>query len=165
MAIGKWHTPRCPKPITSHSLGIVLLEIALWQTARSVFDGLYKRNKQQAGERVNAYGMQEWCLSRATKEIVRLMGAFYQSAILARLESKFKDQIRRVMTVEKYTLQVGRKSATHANHAEILLDPHKNHYGAVDKSLHPTHSQIHPKPTFLSPFPQWPFWPLLHHSK
>ena len=78
-----------------YSLGVVLLEIALWQTARSMLDELKRRNKQHTGEQVNAYGLQEWYISRAKKKVAHLMGASYQSAVLACLESKYKDQTRR----------------------------------------------------------------------
>ena len=78
-----------------YSLGVVLLEIALWQTARNMLDELKKRNKQHLGEEVNAYGLQEWYVSRAKKKVAHLMGGSYQSAVLACLESKFKDQTRR----------------------------------------------------------------------
>ena len=129
-----------------------------------MLDSFYKRNKQHTGEQLNFCGVQECYLSRATKETIHLVGASYQSAILACLESKYEGQARRVMTVEKATLQVGRKPAIQANQAEILVDPHRNHSGTVGQSLHPTHSQIHAKTTFLSPFPQWRFWPLLEMS-
>lgn len=78
-----------------YSLGVVLLEIALWQTARSMLDELKKRNKQHSDEEVNAHGLQEWYVSRAKKKVAHLMGTSYQSAVLVCLGSKYKDQTRR----------------------------------------------------------------------
>ena len=78
-----------------YSLGVVLLEIALWQTARGLRDELKRRNRQHAGEEVNAHGLREWYVSRAKKKVAHLMGTSYQSAVLVCLESKYKDQTRR----------------------------------------------------------------------
>ena len=92
-----------------YSLGVVLLEIALWQTARSMLDELRKRNKQHPGEEVNAYGLQEWYISRAKKKVAHLMGTSYQSAVLACLESKYKDQTRRRDFPTTFDTQVTQK--------------------------------------------------------
>ena len=94
-----------------YSLGVLLLEIALWQTARSMLDELKRRNKQHTGEQVNAYGLQEWYISRAKKKVAHLMGAPYQSAVLACLESKYKDQTRRRDFPTTFDSQVTQKLA------------------------------------------------------
>ncbi len=92
-----------------YSLGVVLLEIALWQTARSMLDELKKRNKQHLGEEVNAFGLQEWYVSRTNKKVAHLMGASYQSAVLACLECKYKDQTRRRDFPTTFDTQVTQK--------------------------------------------------------
>lgn len=92
-----------------YSLGVVLLEIALWQTARGMLDDLKRRNKQHLGEEVNAWGLQEWYVSRARKKVAHLMGASYQSAVLACLESKYKDQTRRRDFPNTFDAQVTQK--------------------------------------------------------
>ena len=92
-----------------YSLGVVLLEIALWQTARGMLDDLKRRNKQHLGEEVNALGLQEWYVSRAKKKVAHLMGASYQSAVLACLESKYKDQTRRRDFPNTFDAQVAQK--------------------------------------------------------
>ena len=73
-----------------YSLGVVLLEIALWQTARTIL----KRTGLDAGA-VNAVGLQKMYIDRVKKRVAHLMGESYQSAVLACLESKYKDQMSR----------------------------------------------------------------------
>lgn len=73
-----------------YSLGVVLLEIALWQTARTML----KRTGLDPGA-INAIGLQKMYIDRTKKCVAHLMGASYQSAVLACLESKYKDHTRR----------------------------------------------------------------------
>ena len=67
----------------------MLLEIALWQTARTML----KRTGLEPGA-VNVIGLQKMYIGRTKKRVAHLMGASYQSAVLACLESKYKDHIR-----------------------------------------------------------------------
>lgn len=69
---------------------VVLLEIALWQTARSML----KRTGLEPGA-INATGLQKMYIDRTKKHVAHLMGTSYQAAVLACLESKYKDQTGR----------------------------------------------------------------------
>jgi hypothetical protein len=73
-----------------YSLGVVLLEIALWQTAHQML----KRTGLEPGA-INAMGLQKMYIDRTKKRVAHLMGSPYQSAVLACLESKYKDQTHR----------------------------------------------------------------------
>jgi serine/threonine protein kinase len=73
-----------------YSLGVVLLEISLWQTARTML----KRTGLEPGA-INPIGLQKMYIDRTKKRVAHLMGASYQSAVLACLESKYKDHTRR----------------------------------------------------------------------
>ena len=70
-----------------YSLGVVLLEIALWQTVGDI----YKRTKKE----LNASGLQKLYLDGTRKKVGHTMGSSYQSVVLACLDSKYKDQTRR----------------------------------------------------------------------
>ena len=70
-----------------YSLGVVLLEIALWQTVGDI----YKRTKKE----LNASGLQKLYLDGTTRKVGHTMGSSYQSVVLACLDSKYKDQTRR----------------------------------------------------------------------
>lgn len=73
-----------------YSLGVVLLEIALWQTAHRI----YERTGIKPGQ-LNATGLQKMYIDKATRKVGHLMGPSYQAAVLACLGSQYKDQTRR----------------------------------------------------------------------
>lgn len=77
-----------------YSLGVVLLEIAMWQTARGIVNDVIKRDKFKP-DAVNAIGLQKIYINRTKRRVEHLMGTAYQSAVLACLENRYKDQILR----------------------------------------------------------------------
>ncbi|OCL05378.1 hypothetical protein AOQ84DRAFT_366687 [Glonium stellatum] len=70
-----------------YSLGVVLLEIAVWQTARSIQEA--GRPQAEGNKRFNAKGMKELFIKTAKRKIPHLMGDSYLQAVLACLESRF----------------------------------------------------------------------------
>lgn len=66
-----------------HSLGIILLEIGTWKTARQIYDELLKQGKNDpTGEDV-----QEAFIKRARKELEHHMGSAYRDAVVTCLLS------------------------------------------------------------------------------
>ena len=74
-----------------------------------MLDDLKRRNKQHLSNEVNTLGLWEWCASRAKQKVAHLNGASYQGAVLACLQSEYKDQTRRRYFPTTFDAQVTQK--------------------------------------------------------
>lgn len=79
-----------------YSLGVILLEIAVWQTAKAMTDQS-QRDRKRAGEprSMSALEISKFYSWYAKRKIAHNMGEAYSSAVLLCLESKYKDRTGR----------------------------------------------------------------------
>ncbi|KAF5573699.1 hypothetical protein FPCIR_13873 [Fusarium pseudocircinatum] len=80
-----------------YSMGVVLLEIGLWQTAKQIFDDIVKYDLDGVVPAANvmAQRLRGAYLDDARKRLAHRMGAEYQQAVLACLEGEWHDLIGR----------------------------------------------------------------------
>jgi hypothetical protein len=93
----RWDPPRASfNPIHDiYSLGVVLLEIGLWQTARQLYDDFVKYDLKGhiPPEGVPAKSIKKALLGDATERLAHRMGSSYQEAVLACLEGDWGELI------------------------------------------------------------------------
>ncbi|KAL2787129.1 hypothetical protein BJX66DRAFT_341497 [Aspergillus keveii] len=93
----RWDPPRASfNPIHDiYSLGVVLLEIGLWQTARQLYDDFVKYDSKGhiPPEGVPAKIIKKALLEDATERLAHRMGSSYQEAVLACLEGDWGELI------------------------------------------------------------------------
>ena len=78
-----------------YALGVVLLEIAIWETAHSIRQRAQRASGQSGQIGLNAKGLQKLYVSTANKKIAHFMGDSYLSVVLACLDTKYRDQTSR----------------------------------------------------------------------
>lgn len=69
-----------------YSLGVVLLEIGLWQTARQIYDDVIKYERGDALGPLKPQEIKEAFLQDARERLAHRMGASYQEAVVACLD-------------------------------------------------------------------------------
>ena len=79
-----------------YSLGVILLEVAVWQTAKVMVDQSH-RDRKRAGETesMSALETSKFYSWYARRKLAHNMGEAYSSAVLLCLESKYKDRTGR----------------------------------------------------------------------
>ena len=75
----------------AYALGVVLLEIGLWQTASQVRDAAKKA--QITGKQFDRYDLKEAYIASAKDHLPRLMGVAYQRAVLTCLKGDFSRNV------------------------------------------------------------------------
>ncbi|PNP84103.1 hypothetical protein FNYG_02791 [Fusarium nygamai] len=80
-----------------YSLGVVLLEIGLWQTAKQIYDDIVKYDLDGVVPAANvmAQKLRSAYLDDARKRLAHRMGSEYQGAVLACLDGEWHDLIGR----------------------------------------------------------------------
>ncbi|CVL11807.1 hypothetical protein FPRO06_13102 [Fusarium proliferatum] len=80
-----------------YSLGLVLLEIGLWQTAKQIYDDIVKYDLNGVAPTANvmAQKLRSAYLDDARKRLAHQMGSDYQGAVLACLDGEWHDLIGR----------------------------------------------------------------------
>lgn len=84
-----------------YSLGVVLLEIAIWDTAENIVQSSIREGKRRSPE-----GTQKLYIKQAADKIPWLMGTAYSKAVLACLDSEFADQFSRPEFPETFRKEV-----------------------------------------------------------
>ena len=77
-----------------------------------MLDDFKRRNKQNLSNEVNTLGLWEWCASQAKQKVAHLIEASCQGAVLACLESEYKDQTHRRYFPTTFDAQVTQKLST-----------------------------------------------------
>jgi serine/threonine protein kinase len=80
-----------------YSLGVVLLEIGLWQTAMSIHQNATKKLKE--GVMMNPHAMQNLYIEIARRRLPHHMGPAYRDAVVKCLSCKFTDDDSRLAII------------------------------------------------------------------
>ena len=73
-----------------HSLGVVLLEVGLWRTARAMHEKA--ASQLDPGSRLDKYPLQEYFIKMAQRRLAHHMGSAYLDIVLACLDCTFENR-------------------------------------------------------------------------
>ncbi|KAI8652494.1 hypothetical protein NCS57_01313500 [Fusarium keratoplasticum] len=76
-----------------YSLGVVLLEIGLWQTARQIYDDIVKYELGGDAAKVTALTIKNAFLQDAKERLAHRMGSAYQEAVVACLDDDWEELV------------------------------------------------------------------------